>query len=222
LKDEFTKHTSIEQVAASTTIPGRGMVRPSMRRQDDDWSHKRQINFLGVDYDFLPQYQIELAAGRTLDWTMLSDSVGAFLINETAAEELGWASPEDALNQEIVFHNDQNVHRILGVVKDFHYRGLQSPIEPLILQHLLAIDSAVGYFTLTVKTNDMDETVQFVRNTWAGIFPEYPFEYFFLDQDFKRLYEKEDRLRQMIGLLTHLGIFITCLGLWGLSSLSTE
>ncbi len=48
------------------------------------------------------------------------------------------------------------------------------------------------------------------------IFPEYPFEYFFLDQDIRRLYEKKERLRQMIGLLTNLGIFITCLGLWGL------
>jgi putative ABC transport system permease protein len=222
LKEEFAKHSSIEKVAVSTTVPGRGMVQGSMRKQDEDWSHKRKINYLGVDYDFLPQYGIELAAGRMLERDMPSDVSGAFLINETAARELGWASPEDALNEEIVVEREQNVHRIVGVVKDFHYMGMQSPVEPLILQHLLAIDSAVGYFTLTVKTRDMDETVQFVRNTWARIFPEYPFEYFFLDQDIKRLYEKEDRLRQMIGLLTFLGIFITCLGLWGLSSLNTE
>ncbi len=222
LKDEFSKHSSIEQVSISTTIPGRGMVQQSMRKQDEDWSHKRQINFLGVDYEFLPQYRIELAAGRMLDRTMPSDSAGAFLINETAAKDLGWASPEDALNKEIVVGGDQNVHPIVGVVKDFHYMGLQSPIEPLILQHLLANDPPIGYFTLTVKTGDMNETVQFVRNTWADLFSEYPFEYFFLDQDFKRLYAKEERLSQMIGFLTYLGIFITCLGLWGLSSLSTE
>jgi putative ABC transport system permease protein len=222
LKEEFAKHSSIEQAVVSTTVPGRGMVQQSMRKQDEDWSHKRQINYLGVDYDFLPQYGIELAAGRMLERNRPSDGSGAFLINETAARELGWASPEDALNEEIVVGNDQNVHRIVGVVKDFHYMGMQSPIEPLILQHLLASNPPIGYFTLTVKTSDMNETVQFVRNTWADIFPEYPFEYFFLDQDFKRLYEKEERLRQMIGLLTYLGIFITCLGLWGLSSLGTE
>lgn len=222
LKDEFIKHLNIEQISASTTIPGRGMVRESMRKRDEDWSHKREINYLGVDYDFLPQYGIELAAGRLLDRTMPSDRGGAFLINETAAKKLGWASLEEALNKEIVVGDDRNVHPIVGVVKDFHYMGMQSPIEPLFIQHCLAHDSGIGYFTLTVKTGDMDETVQFVRNTWARIFPEYPFEYFFLDQDFKRLYEKEGRLRQMIGLLTYLGIFVTCLGLWGLSSLSTE
>jgi len=222
LKDEFAKHASIEQVAVSTTVPGRGMVQASMRKQEEDWSHKREINYLGMDYDFLPQYGIELAAGRMLEQDRPSDVSGAFLINETAARELGWASPEDALNKEIVVEREQNVHRIVGVVRDFHYMGMQSPVEPLILQHLLAIDAAAGYFTLTVKTSDMDEALEFVRNTWARVFPEYPFEYFFLDQDFKRLYEKEDRLRQMIGLLTYLGIFITCLGLWGLSSLSTE
>ncbi len=222
LKDDFTKHSSIEQVSASTTIPGRGMVQQSMRKQDEDWSHKRQINFLGVDYDFLSQYQIGLTAGRALDKTMPSDWTGAFLINETAAKDLGWTSPEEALNKEIVVENDQNVHRIVGVVKDFHYMGLQSPIEPLFIQHILANNARIGYFTLTVNTRDVNETVQFVRDTWANIFPEYPFEYFFLDEDFKRLYAKEERLSQMIGFLTYLGIFITCLGLWGLSSLSTE
>ncbi len=222
LKDEFAQHSSIEQVSASTTIPGRGMVQESMRRGDEDWSHKRVINYLGVDHDFIPQYRIELAAGRMLDRTMPSDNTGAFLINETAARDLGWASPEEALNREIVVGDDRNAHTIVGVVKDFHYMGLQSPIEPLFIQHFLADDARIGYFTLTVKSGDMNETVQFVQNTWAGLFPDYPFEYFFLDEDFKRLYAGEERLSQMIGILTHLGIFITCLGLWGLSSLSTE
>jgi putative ABC transport system permease protein len=222
LKDEFAKHTTIEQVSASTTIPGRGMMQQSMRKQDEDWSHKRQINYLGVDYDFLSQYQIELVAGRLLDRTMPSDRGGAFLINETAVKELGWASPDDALNKEIVVGREQNANRIVGVVKDFHYMGLQSPIEPLFIQHFLANAGRVGYFTLTVKKGDMSETTQFVRTTWADLFPEYPFEYFFLDEDFKRLYAKEERLSQMISFLTYLGIFITCLGLWGLSSLSTE
>jgi len=222
LKDEFAKHSSIEQVSASTTIPGRGMVQEAMRKQDEDWSHKRQINFLGIDYDFLSQYRIELAAGRTLERAMASDTGGAFLINETAAKDLGWASPADALNKEIVVGDEQNVHRIVGVVKDFHYMGLQSPIEPLFIQHFLANNTRIGYFTLTMKTGDMNETIQFVRNTWVDLFPEYPFEYFFLDEDFERLYANEERLSQMIGILTYLGIFITCLGLWGLSSLSTE
>lgn len=222
LKDEFTKHPTIEQVSVSTTIPGRGMIRPSMRRQDEDWSHKRQINYLGVDYEFLSQYQIQLAAGRMLDKTMPSDSAGAFLINETAARDLGWATPKDSLNKGLVIENEQNVHRIVGVVKDFHYRGLQNTIEPLVLQYFLSNNSRIGYFTLTVETGDMPETIRFVRNKWSDLFPEYPFEYFFLDEDFKRLYEKEERISQMINALTYLGIFITCLGLWGLSSLSTE
>jgi putative ABC transport system permease protein len=222
LKDEFAKHSSIEQVSASTTIPGRGMIQNSMRMRDQDWSHKRVINYLGVDYDFLPQYRIELAAGRMLDRTMPTDRGGAFLINEAAARELGWTSPEDALNEEIVFGGDQNAHPIVGIVKDFHYMGMQSPIEPLLIQHFLAGDANIAYFTLTVKSGDMNETIAFVRNTWNDLFPEYPFEYFFLDEDFSRLYAKEERLSQMIGILTYLGIFITCLGLWGLSSLSTE
>ena len=222
LKSEFTQHSTIEQVSVSTTIPGRGMFQEAMRRQDEDWSHKRQINYLGVDYDFLTQYEIGLAAGRMLDKSMPSDMSGTFLINETAAIDLGWASPEEALNQEIIVGGEQNAHRIIGVVKDFHYQGLQKSIEPLIIQHFLARGAPIGYITLTVNTKNMQETVRFVEKVWTKLFPEYPFEYFFLDEDFKRFYEKEERLSQMISFLTYLGIFITCLGLWGLSSLSTE
>ena len=223
LKDQFARHPSIGQVSASSTVPGRGMIPESMRRQDETWNKKREIHYLGVDYDFFPQYEIGVAAGRLLDRTMPSDAAGSFLINETAAKALGWNSPEDALDQEIVLGGEQNVHRIVGVVEDFHYMGLQSPIEPLILQHYLADHARVGYFTLSVTAGgDMQETLRFVENTWAELFPGYPFDYFFLDADFKRFYAKEERLSQMIGVLTYLGIFITCLGLWGLSSLSTE
>jgi putative ABC transport system permease protein len=73
-----------------------------------------------------------------------------------------------------------------------------------------------------LKTGDVRETIRFVEKTWSGLFPEYPFEYVFLDEDFGRLYEKEERLGRMIGALTFLGIFITGLGLWGLSLLTTE
>jgi len=222
LKDEFAKHSNIERVSASTTIPGRDMIENSMRKRDETWeSAKRQIRFLGIDYEFLSQYRIELAAGRTLDKTQPADQIDAVLINESAAKDLGWSPPTEALNREIVL-GGSNAYRIIGVVEDFHYTGLQSPIEPLILQHFLARNFPIGYFTLTVKPENLSETVGFLERTWAQIFPEYPFEYFFLDDDFKRFYAREERLSQMISALTILGILITCLGLWGLSSLSTE
>ena len=171
LKDEFAKHSTIEQVSASSTIPGREMRKMSMRKNDENWIKKRQINYLAVDEEFLSQYQIEPAAGRRLDKAMPTDFAGAFLINETAAKDLGWASPADALNKEIVVGNDQNVHPIVGVVKDFHYTGLQNAIEPLVLQHFLSNNARIGYFTLTVKTGDMPEMIRFVKNTWSGLFP---------------------------------------------------
>jgi len=226
LKDEFTRHPTIEQVSLSTTVPGRGMIKMSMRKRDEDWNRsKRQINFLGVDDEFLSQYRIGLTAGRMLDETMLSDAAGAALINETAAKILGWASPESALDKEIVMglgRLGETTRRIIGVVEDFHYMGLQSPIEPLVMLCFSGNNWPVGYLTLSVKTGDVRETVRFAEKTWSGLFPEYPFEYFFLDEDFRRLYKREERLSLMINALTILGIFITGLGLWGLSSLSTE
>jgi putative ABC transport system permease protein len=224
LKDEFARLPTIEQVSVSTAVPGRGISPMSMRKSEDTWTAKRQINFLGVDDQFLSQYRIGLAAGRGLDKTRPSDATGAALINEAAAEYLGWASADAALDKEIVVGLrplGEQTRRIIGVVEDFHYLGLQSPVEPLVLLYLDP-NWPVGYLTLSVKSGDVRETVRFAEKTWSGLFPEYPFEYFFLDEDFKRLYEKEERLSRMIGTLTFLGIFITGLGLWGLSLLTTE
>lgn len=225
LKDEFARHSTIEQVSLSTTVPGRAMIKRSVRKADENWNvGKRQINFLGIDDQFLSQYGIGLVSGRMFDEARLSDRARAALINEAAAEFLGWASPDSALNKEIVLGTGGSggqSRRIIGVVEDFHYMGLQSPIEPLVLL-LLGQNMPVGYLTLSTKTGDAREAVRFAERTWSGLFPEYPFEYFFLDEDFKRLYEKEERLGRLIAFLTYLGIFITCLGLWGLSSLSTE
>jgi len=224
LKEEFARHSTIEQVSLSTAVPGRGLTKTSMRKGEDDWTSKRQINLLGVDSGFLSQYRLGLAAGRVLDKARPSDAGGAALINEAAAEYLGWATPEAALDKEIVLGmggNGETTRRIIGVVWDFHYTGLQNPIEPLVFLHL-GPDWPAGYITLSVKSSDIRETVRFAEKTWSGLFPEYPFEYFFLDEDFRRMYAKEERLSQMIGALTFLGIFITGLGLWGLSSLSTE
>ncbi len=223
LKEEFARHSAVEQVSLSTAVPGRGVIKTSMRKREDDWTSKRQINVLGVDSEFLSQYRIGLAAGRALDKARPSDRSAA-LINEAAAKYLGWASPEAALDEEIVLGMGgygETARRIIGVVDDFHYMGLQNPIESLVLLHLTP-EWPAGFMTLSVKTGGDREIVRFAENTWSGLFPGYPFEYFFLDDDFKRMYGKEERLGQMIGTLTFLGIFITGLGLWGLSSLSTE
>jgi putative ABC transport system permease protein len=224
LKDEFARRPSIEQVSVSTGVPGRGIFPESMRKSVDTWTAKRQINILGVDDQFLSQYRIDFAAGRGFDKTRLSDESGSALINEAAAEYLGWIPPETALDKEIVLGlgaSGEQTRRIIGVVDDFHYMGLQSPVEPLVLLHL-GPDWPVGYLSLSVRAGDVRETIRFAEKTWSRLFPEYSFEYFFLDEDFKRFYEKEERLSQMIGILTFLGIFITGLGLWGLSLQSTE
>ncbi len=221
LKDEFGRHSTIEQVSLSTAVPGHEMITNSMRKAEEDWSvGKRMIRFLGVDDTFLSQYRIGLAAGRMLDGDRPLDASEAALINEAAAGFLGWTPPEAALGQEIVLGGGE-ARRIIGVVQNFHYAGLQSPVEPLVLLYLGPAWPA-GFITLSVKADDVRETLRFAERTWSGLFPEYPFEYFFLDEDFKRLYEKEERLGRMIGALTFLGIFITGLGLWGLSLLMTE
>jgi putative ABC transport system permease protein len=108
---------------------------------------------------------------------------------------------------------------IIGVVEDYHYRGLQYAVEPLVME----IDPAMfHHIGLTVSTENLSETLRFIEDKWHELFPEKPFEYFFLDTYFARRYESETRIGRLLGTFTTMGLFIACLGLLGLASFVTE
>jgi putative ABC transport system permease protein len=105
--------------------------------------------------------------------------------------------------------------QIIGVTKDFHYRSLHFAVEPLVVE---IVPTAFQTISLTVDTENLDETMSFVEQTWRRIFPGKPFEYFFLDGFFQQLYRSEQQVGRLFTALTILGIFIACLGLFGLAS----
>jgi putative ABC transport system permease protein len=105
--------------------------------------------------------------------------------------------------------------RITGVVKDYHFAGLQNIIEPLALSRF---SDDCRYLTLKVDTYNLEETLSFIKNKYKSLFPNRYFEYFFLDDDFNRQYIKEEQISSIFNIFTVLGIGIACLGLFGLAS----
>jgi putative ABC transport system permease protein len=173
------------------------------------------IYVLGVDTDFLDVYGISTITGRPFDEKHMADAYAAgWIFNETAVEAYGWHSAEEAVGQPMM-----SGQPIIGVIPDFHFKGLQNAVEPM---GLVLMPEDFIYITLNIETNDFPQTVAFVNRTMQSFFPGDVFDTFFLNEDFDKQYRLEERVGKIVSLFTLLGIFIASLGLIGLASFVAE
>ncbi len=166
-----------------------------------------------VDSSFVDVYGLDLLAGLAPGAAMLSDSSAAYVLNETAVRDAGFATPGAALGARANFWGYDG--EVVGVVRDFHVQGLQSAVEPLAL---LATPMFQNVLTLRVQTADMPETLSVLGTLWADLVPSRPFSYTFLDEDFGAQYAAEQRFSRVLGVLAALAIVIACMGLFGLAA----
>ena len=216
VKAEFMRLPFVTGAASSTTLPGRAVPqwdiwRPGKRSQ------KTRIYRMSVDDDFLDLYGIEFVAREKLVRDAPAKKGSGrfgFLINEKAVRALGFSSPEEALGQEYF----ENRAWVEGVVRDFHYQGLQNEIGPL----LILIEPGARYLTLDLKSERMGDGLKRAEIVFQRLFPADRFEYFFLDDDFNKQYQAEERVGRLAVTFAVLGVLIACLGLFGLASFSTR
>ena len=173
-----------------------------------------------VDPDYLSLYKIRLAAGRNFSGEKSANGK-EFIINETLGRELLKDQPGASLSSLVGRHfGGDTTGSIVGVARDFNFNSLHYKIEPLFLLN----DKNSGFSRLSVKINGRQagKAIAFIESTWKTIFPEYPFSYQFLDDHFREIYKTDAQISQMAAILAGLAILISCLGLFGLASFSTE
>ena len=217
LKNELLQNPSVLGCTASTWLPNN--IRTNVG--DTTWDGMEegtdlQVYLLEADHDFIDVFGIELVEGRNFSREFSTDSE-AYIINETARRIFGW---EKALGKRFGFRNEQvGPGPIIGVVKDFHFLSLHQEIEPLAI-HLT--DNRMSYLSLKIDTENIPRTIGFLKEKWKIFSPNSPFDYFFLDDDFEKMYRSEIRLGKIFASFTALAIFIACLGLFGLASFTSE
>jgi putative ABC transport system permease protein len=224
IKNEFLHYHNVRGLTASSAVPGRGISGMHTRPKGKE-SSRIDFSALTVDYDFLSEYKLEITAGHDFIKGQVGSASSVCIINETGVKVLGLNSPENALENEVETENSDcfwNDKRIIGVVKDFHYRGLQHKIDPLMLILPETQDSYLGVLTLTVDTHNLPETLEFVENKWKELNLGAIFTYRFLDEDFDRLYKTEERVWRTFSTFTALGLFIAFFGLFGLALFTVE
>nr|WP_295925572.1 ABC transporter permease [uncultured Dyadobacter sp.] len=170
-----------------------------------------------VDFDFLKQYDIELAAGRLFSREFGSDSSKALVINEAAVRMLGYATPQEAIGKKYKQWGREGT--IIGVVKDFHFKSLQEHITPLTFRYLDWWNGEL--ISVKIEGDDVKAAVAQIEKEWTAQNPDKPFSYYFLDEYFDRQYRADERFEKLFFHFAALAIFISCLGLLGLASYST-
>ncbi len=224
LKDRLLQEPSVSNVCIASGIPGRTVTNSVFRIEGnnvdspygtDGWNDMRYLN---VDADFFNMYELEVVAGRFFPEDILSSEKSAFVLNEAAVEKFGWGSPEAAIGKRMGFASS-NEGEVIGVVRDFHFRSLQTRIEPLVLT---SSRSRRQFISVQLSASGIQETLSTVQSIWGELIPNRPFEYFFLDTEFNQQYRNDETIGKTFGLFTILAIFIASLGLFGLAAYTSE
>ncbi|WP_421871094.1 FtsX-like permease family protein [Marinoscillum sp.] len=216
LKNRLLQDPNIKDAATATTSPGRGFGKNVMLVETNEGVMEDYgVDSYGIDYDYLPVLGIELTEGRNIDPKYPTDTASAVLVNEAMVARMGW---DTAIGKRFQFDGDSTkYHHVIGVVKDFHQRSLYDPIEALLF-----IPSLNNSNALIKIGGDVAAGISFIEQAWSEVFPNKPFEYSFLDQDFMEQYEA-DQLRGSLFLgFSIMMIVISCLGLLGLASFIAE
>ncbi len=211
-KTDVLKLNGVKTMAASTTVMGNEIYWTSGIQSVD---HKElgavTLYHLGIDYDFIPQFELKLLAGRNFSKDFPSDNKAAIL-NDKAAVLLGFKDAQDAVGKKIVRGDTLTV---IGVVQSFHHLGLQKPIDPMII--LLRPNTRNAY-SIKLQTADLHTTIAGVEKIWNKYFPKDPFNYYFLDDFFNQQYKADQQFGKVFTLFAFLAILIACFGLLGLSA----
>lgn len=173
-----------------------------------------------VDEQFLPTLQLQLLQGRNFSKSF-ADSASV-IVNEATVREIGWKEP---LGKYLRYPgNDDQLFKVVGVVKDFNIQSLHSTVLPFALFYTSSktYNSSTAFVIAHIKPGYIEKAMPVMQSKWKNFAPEVPFEYSFLDKDFEALYRSEERMASVLGIFTSLSILVACLGLFGLSVYTAE
>jgi putative ABC transport system permease protein len=178
-----------------------------------------RIEVNSVDYDYMNHFGVKLVAGRYFSEDFPGDFPNAMVINEKMVRSLGFKNAQDALGKSYFISLNEYKPEIIGVVKDFNSGSLRNEITS---QVFMTNPNWFKEFIVKVKSANMTSTINSLKEVWAKFFPQYPFEYSFLDESIDKMYKSEEKYSKVILTFSVVALFIACLGLLGLASLVTE
>lgn len=215
-RNQLLQIPSVTQLTTSSAIPGEpigftytDLAKRSMSDPD------RQIHYkvMYIDYDFIPMFGLEVVAGR--NYSPEHADTGCLVVTESTVRELGFSSPEEALDQQIHFLEGDgwDLWKIIGVVKDYRHQSIKTSVNPGIFR-LHRNKGQMVYYSM--KVSDAG-AIPAIEKLWRETWPGKPFDYFFLDQHYDQQYKSEIHFSRIFMLFSGVAVFIACLGVMGMS-----
>jgi len=216
LKADLEKETSIARVACSSS----DLVNVNNSTGNISWEGKEPndkilITHMNITPDFLATTGMKLSAGRNFDPAFSTDTSSAYVINETAAKRMGW-NPDQAVGKTIRFSNIEG--KIIGVVKDFHFRPMTFSIDPLLLRYW----PGEQYSGLFVKVIQVPEGISAINKFCKKYDSQTSPNYQFVNQELENQYSAQQTTSRIVLYFSILAIVLSCLGLYGLATYTAE
>ena len=218
VRQEFLQLPGVFKATASSLPPGFGFDgRSGSFRIPESGETEHSMWILSVDENFLEAYEIELVAGRNFSRELASDASGAFILNRTAVEQLGW---EDPVGRRLDWPAVGRSGAVIGVIEDFHDRSLHHKIEPMVLYQ---DEAELNDLSLWVRPDMVPETLELLKSTWKRLVPgNRPIAYVFLEDFLYWEYAREIALGKILGVFSVLAMVVACMGLFALSVFAAE
>lgn len=224
IKTAFTANPNVRSVCRAQNLPTEIVSGYNMRNSTMSENDQMAVTANAIDEDYIATTGIKLIAGSNFTRQDFKDIEGDdntpkkfhFILNESAAKVLGW-TPAEAIGKKMFLDNSRP-GTVKGVVRDFNFLSLHSPIKPLVL----FTGAWSRNMLVKVTGNNMPATISYLEAQWKALVPQRPFEYHFLDEDYNRLYSAELRLGKVMNLFAAIAIILACVGLFGLSSYAVQ
>ena len=214
-KNDVQKYPGILSVSTAQTTPGGQFVNFNLFSVESENGFKDQgVDCYGIDEDFFKTLGMQIKKGR--NFSGLSDTLRSIIVNENMVKSFGWNNP---IGKKVKFPGDTTAFyfEVVGVVKDFNQKSLYNPISPLILFYR---PNSNG-IQIKLRSNNIPQTIASIEKSWKTTFPDLPFSYTFLEQDFNSQYAADEKRGKIFSAFSILTILITCLGLLGLIAFTT-
>ncbi|GGC01028.1 ABC transporter permease [Dyadobacter sediminis] len=220
LKQRFKANSNILEVGRSSRIPSGRLLdswEAYVSKGDSMAPSNINIKSLSVDEDFISAYEIEMAAGRNFSRDYSTDKTNGFILNETAIKLMGYKNPASAIGDRFGYGPIRG--QIIGVTRDYHFESLHQKVAPVVM---FRQNDRLGWMSVHIAGRNIKESLAHIKAVWQQEFPDRPFNYGFLDQRFGELYAREQTQQLLFGIFAGIAIFISCLGLLGLSMFMAE
>ncbi len=216
-RNELTKNSAIINAARSSLVPTDRLLAYQgtwIERGDSLVPTEISMKDVNIDPDFFDTYQVPIASGRNFSREIKTDDSLAFVINESAARMVGWSN-EEAIGK--VLKNGNVKGSVIGVVKDFHFESLHEPIIPVVFHG----QNRFYRISVQISASNIPEALVHLERVWSQFIPDRPFQYSFLNERYKYLYQSEQNQNELFIIFAGLAIFIASMGLFGLATFNT-